>query len=135
MEIQIKIIGYILIALSLLHLVFPRYFKWKQDLGNIILINRQMMYIHTFFIALVVLLGGILCITSARELLETKLGGRLALGMFIFWGLRLVFQFFGYTSQNWKGKRFETGVHIVFSLLWLYLTVVFFVTFWNNQGF
>ena|SRR5918993_2091149 len=134
MELHIKIIGYILIVLAFLHLIFPWYFKWKKDLGNIILINRQMMYVHTFFIALVVLLGGLLCVTSSKELIETRLGGRLAFGMFIFWGFRLIIQFVGYTSQTWKGKRFETTVHILFSILWLYLTLVFLIIFWVNKS-
>lgn len=134
MELHLNIIGYMLIALSFLHLVFPRYFKWKEDLSSVVLINRQMMYVHTFFIALVVLLGGLLCVTSAIELLETRLGGKLALGMFIFWGIRLVVQFIGYTSETWSGKKFETIVHILFSIFWLYMTVVFFLVFIENRS-
>ena len=132
MELHLKFIGYLLVVLSFIHLIFPRYFKWKQDLSNIVLINRQMMYVHTFFIALIVLLTGLLCISSARELMETKLGAKIAFGLAVFWGLRLFFQFFGYTSQTWKGKKFETAVHVVFSILWIYLTVVFFIVFQEN---
>jgi hypothetical protein len=31
---------------------------------------------------------------------------------------------FGYSSQTWKGKAFETMVHYVFIALWSYLRVV-----------
>ena len=125
MELHIKIIGFLLIALALVHAGFPKYFSWKQQLQPLSLINRQLMYVHSFFIALVILLIGILCLTSAKELMETKLGGRLCLGLGIFWIIRLFIQFFGYSSKNWKGKPFETRVHIFFSLLWFYMTSIF----------
>lgn len=126
MAIHLKLIGFILIILSLVHVVFPRYFNWKEELKSLSLINRQMMIIHTFFIALVVLLMGLLCISYSTELIDTKLGKNISLGLGIFWGMRLFIQFFGYSSQLWKGKRFETMIHVLFSLLWTYISVVFF---------
>jgi hypothetical protein len=33
-------------------------------------------------------------------------------------------QFFGYSSSLWKGKPFETTVHVGFSMLWAFLTLV-----------
>ncbi|MCE3282549.1 MAG: hypothetical protein K0Q66_1286 [Chitinophagaceae bacterium] len=92
-------------------------------------INRQMMYIHTFFIGLVVLLMGWLCLTSATELVNTPLGRRISLGMGIFWVARLYIQFFGYSSSLWRGKRFETTVHWLFTAVWVYLSVVFVMVF------
>lgn len=125
MELHLKIIGIILMVLAVVHVIFPRYFEWKIQLSGLSLINRQMMYVHTFFIALVVLLMGILCITSATELVETPLGHKVSLGLAIFWIARLLIQFFGYSAELWKGKAFETIVHIVFTVLWLYLSGVF----------
>jgi len=128
MEIHFNIIGVLLMGLALVHVIFPRYFHWKEDLQPLRLINRQMMLVHTFFIAVVVFLMGLLCVTSARDLIETRLGRTISLGLGIFWVLRLLVQFFGYSSELWRGKRFETAVHIVFSLLWVYLSVVFMGT-------
>lgn len=125
MELHLKVIGIVLIALALLHVIFPRYFDWKVQLSGLSLINRQMMYVHTFFIALVVLLMGLLCLTSAPEIVGTPLGRKIALGLAIFWLARLVIQFFGYSSELWKGKLFETAVHVVFTFLWAYLSGVF----------
>lgn len=126
MELQIEIIGLLLIILALVHGIFPKYFDWSNNLKSISLINKQMMYVHTFFIALGVLLMGILCLTSSNQLVNTELGKKISLGMGIFWGIRLIFQFFGYSSKLWKGKKFETTIHIFFSFLWTYLTFVFF---------
>ncbi len=125
MEALIKISGVLMIVLALLHAVFPRYFKWKEELRSITLLTRQIHYIHTFFIALTVLLIGLLCLGGASELLHTPFGRKVCLGIFVFWFCRLIIQFFGYSFSLWKGKPFETAVHIAFSLLWLFLSAVF----------
>lgn len=130
MEIHFKIIGVLLIALSFIHVIFPRYFNWSKELASLSLINRQMMYVHTFFIAFVVFLIGILCLTSSGELLTTSLGKKVALGIGVFWLIRLFIQFFGYSSILWKGKLMETAIHIVFSFFWAYLSIIFFASYW-----
>jgi hypothetical protein len=129
MELHLKIIGIILIVLAFIHISFPRYFKWKQELSSLSTMNRQMMYVHSFFIALVVLLTGILCLTSANELTETILGKRICLGLAIFWIIRFFIQFFGYSAKIWKGKVFETTIHVLFSILWAYLVIIFILIY------
>ncbi len=127
MEVHLKIIGSIFIPLGLVHIVFPKYFKWKTELAGLSLVNRQMMKVHAFFIALVVLLMGLLCIVSAGEIIETPLGKTFSIGMAIFWGVRAFFQFFVYSPKLWRGKTFETIVHVVFSIAWIYITSIFII--------
>jgi hypothetical protein len=129
MEIHFKIIGILLIGLALTHAVFPKYFKWKEELASLSLINKQMMLIHTFFIAVVVFLMGILCLSSSYQLIETELGKKVSFGIGIFWLLRLFIQFFWYSPKLWKGKIFETIVHVAFSILWMYLSVLFLLPY------
>lgn len=125
MDIHLKVIGVLLLLLALVHLGFPKRFNWTEELASISLINRQLMYVHTFFIGLVILLIGLLCLTSSAELYTTALGRKISLGLGMFWFVRLYFQFFGYSSQLWKGKMFETTVHILSAFLWVYLSTVF----------
>jgi len=124
-EIHVKIIGALLIFLSMIHVIFPKYFNWKEELARLSLVNKEMMIIHTFFISFMVLLMGILCITSSSELVNTPFGKKIAFGFAIFWFVRLLVQFFGYSSNLWKGKKMETTVHIIFSLFWLYCSLTF----------
>jgi hypothetical protein len=125
MELHLKIIGILLVLLAAIHVIFPKYFNWKIELKSLSLINRQLMYIHSFFIAFIILLVGILCLTSATELTNTPLGKKISLGLGIFWSVRLFFQFFGYSSKLWKGKAFETFAHVFFSIFWIYLSTIF----------
>ena len=131
METQIKIIGALLIMLALVHVIFPKYFDWKKELQSLSLINRQMMVVHTFFIALVVLLMGLICLVYSAELVYNSFGKVISLGLGIFWGVRFFIQFFGYSSKLWKGKIFETSVHIVFSLFWGYITSIFLLNYFT----
>ncbi len=125
-------IGILLITLALVHIIFPKYFNWNNELKSLSLINRQMMTTHTFFIAFTVFLMGTLCLTSSNELIETNLGRKISLGLGFFWTIRLFFQFFVYSSKLWKRKRFETFVHILFSMLWAYFSVIFFVIYFKH---
>ncbi|MBS1569133.1 MAG: hypothetical protein JST45_06780 [Bacteroidetes bacterium] len=128
---HLHVIGFLLVLLALVHIGFPRYFQWRTELASLSLMNRQMMHIHMFFIALMVLMMGILCLTSAQELTSTVFGKRIALFLGVFWSIRLMVQLFGYSIRLWKGKRFETVVHVVFTLFWSYASVVFFWTVWG----
>ena len=131
MTLQLQLIGALLVGLALLHSAFGRYFDWRRDFAAVSLLNRQMMHVHTFFVAFTVGLMGLLCLTSAAELAGTPLGRRVALGLGVFWLARLLIQFFGYSASLWRGKRFETIVHVLFSLFWAYLTSIFF---WIGLG-
>ena len=46
MYIQLIITGVLLIALALVHLIFPSYFNWKKELPLLSLVNRQLMTVH-----------------------------------------------------------------------------------------
>jgi len=131
MQIHIHIIGVLLIALALVHIIFPKYFNWSKELKSLSLINRQMMAVHTFFIAFTVFLMGLLCLTSSNQLIETNLGKTISLGLGIFWATRLFIQFFVYSTELWKGKKLETSAHVLFSLIWIYFTSIFLLNFYN----
>jgi hypothetical protein len=127
MQLHLNLSGWLLVGLALLHIIFPRYFRWKTTTVSLEPVTREILYVHTLFIAVTVMLMGLLCLTSAELLLDTELGFRVCLGLAVFWTLRLFVQFFGYSSELWRGKAFETAVHIAFAGLWLYLSAVFWM--------
>ena len=134
MEVHLKIIGWLLILLSGLHVFIPGYLDWARDLRPLSLMNRQMMKTHTIFIAITVFAIGLLCVVHHGALTGTTLGRDLCRGLAVFWALRLFFQFGVYSSKLWRGKRFETTVHVFAVVFWVYMTVVFaqvgFFTVW-----
>ena len=129
MELHLKIIGSCLIFLGLVHAIFPRQFNWKQELSSLSIVNKEMMYVHTFFIAFILFLIGLLCMTSSGDLVATTFGKRISFGLGIFFLLRLLVQFFGYSRKTWRGKIFETTVHVLFSIFWTYVTSIFILVY------
>jgi hypothetical protein len=124
-EFLYRLTGGGLIVLAAVHLTFPRRFRWAEELASLSLLTRQIFYVHTFFVALTVGLMGVLCLFRAGEMLQTPLGRTVSGGFSLFWGTRLVIQWFGYSPALWRGKRFETAVHYSFTALWLWLTLLF----------
>ena len=125
-EWHLRIAGALQIALALLHVTFPRRFRWAEELARLSPLNRQIFVVHTLFICLVLVMMGALSLLAPGTLLEPTRLSRLVLGGFAsFWGLRLLCQWFVYDSSLWRGQTFNSVVHVLFTLLWLYLTVVY----------
>ena len=127
---HLKLVGALLIGLALAHLTFPKRFDWGNDLAKLQLLNRQMFWVHCFFLCLTLTLMGSLCLLWPQAFLEGGELRRLVSGGFaFFWFMRLLIQFFVYDPQLWRDKSFETVVHVVFGFLWSYFTLVFLWVF------
>ena len=130
---HLRIVGASLIALSLAHVLFAKHLRWKEDAARLTPINRQIFHVHAFFICLIVLMMGLLCLLAPQRLAEpTPLARLVLIGLVIFWGTRLVFQWFVYDSSLWRGHRGNTFVHFAFTILWSYYTFVFAYALWRQ---
>lgn len=123
---HMKVAGALLVILGLAHSFFGRYFKWKEELAHLSLLTRQMFLVHCFFISLLLVLMGTCTLFYPDALLRSGTLSRVVLtGLLVFWLIRLIFQNFVYDSAIWRGRRFYTAMHVVFSIFWIYLVVVY----------
>lgn len=119
-------VGMAQIVLGIAHVFFKSYFKWKEELSSVSLLTRQIFYVHTFFIAFVVSLFGLLTVFCYEELIAgSKLALLVTALLFLFWTARLIFQFWVYSPKLWRGQPFRTAMHILFSLLWIWMTTTY----------
>jgi hypothetical protein len=126
LEMNLKIVGLLLMALGLSHMFFNRYFGWERELGQVSLLTRQIFFVHTFFIGLGVMMAGAGSLFYANALLKPAILSRAILaGMVVFWLCRLLVQFFVYDAAIWRGGRFRTAMHLAFSALWVYVTATY----------
>ena len=133
LHLHIQIVGALQIALALAHTAFTRRFNWKEETARLSLLNRQIFYVHTVFICVVLTLFGLLSLFCTDELLmRSRLAKFVLAGITSFWVLRWLFQFFVYDSRLWKGNRFNTNVHIIFSAVWTYFGCVYGAALWNQ---
>lgn len=132
LELHLRLAGLLQILLALLHFDFPRRFRWRQELASLSLLNRQMFHVHTFFVCLVLVLFGALSLFAADALLEpTRLARLVLFGITLFWAVRLYCQWFVYDARLWRGRRFETTMHVVFTALWCYLVAIYGGAWWS----
>ena len=123
---HIQVVGMLMLALGTAHVFFGHYFGWKKELASLSLLTRQVFIVHCFFIALILMLLGICSLFYADTLLAPNALSRVLLaGIVVFWLCRLVVQLFVYDSKIWKGRRFYTAMHIVFSLMWTYFVATY----------
>jgi hypothetical protein len=126
LAIHLRVVGILLVLLGLSHAFFSRYFGWERELAEVSLLTRQIFFVHSFFIALGVVLGGAGSFLCADALLRPgSLSRTLLAAMTVFWLCRLLAQFFAYDTLIWKGDRFRTLMHAGFSALWIYVTAVY----------
>lgn len=126
LTLHLRLVGGSLLVLALLHAFFSKPFRWREELDRLSLLNRQIFYVHTYFVVLTVILFGLLSFVWPETLLDSSLLARLVCaGQAIFWGFRLYCQFAVYHPELWRGKPFQTIVHVFFSLLWAYYTLVY----------
>jgi hypothetical protein len=125
-ESHLKIVGTLLVLLGVAHCYFPKRFGWKDELARLSLLNRQIFLVHTFFIALTLMLMGSITVVYTKALLEpTPLNRAILAGAAIFWACRLFVQFFVYDSKLWRGNVFNTWMHVLFSCFWVYLVATY----------
>jgi hypothetical protein len=126
MKFMIQLAGLLQISLALLHFPIAKHLKWKADLQNTSQLTREIFWVHTFFICLLLMLIGLPSVI-APQLLLTRNDLRLtvALCLAIFWVCRLYFQLFVYSPAHRQGKIFETIIHWTFTGLWSFLAITY----------
>lgn len=122
--VNLRIVGAILMALGVFHLALPWVLAWPHESSEASRLNREVNYVHCYFIGLACLLWGLLPLAAGQSLLDRNPVTRLVLvGAVVFWASRLVIQVFVFNrhareSRDWRALScLGTG-------LWIYLTVV-----------
>jgi hypothetical protein len=131
--VHLHVVGLVMALLVVVNLFVPGRFRWREELSRVSLLNRQIFQAHSFFIVLLLALFSALFLTCADALLEpTRLSRAVLAGLTIFWGLRMLVQWFFYSPAVWRGDRFNTTMHGIFSMTWIYVTAVCAAALWTS---
>jgi hypothetical protein len=130
---HLRIVGVLMTLLVLVNLAVPGRFGWRAEMDRLSLLNRQIVQAHHVFIVLILVLFAALLLTCTEALLQpTRLARAVLTGLTIFWGLRMVMQWVFYSPATWRGHRFNTVMHGVFSVTWMYVTATLAAALWSN---
>lgn len=121
---NLTVAGALLVGLGVLHIALPALLGWHRELASVSPLNREVSYVHCFFIGLACVLWGLLPLTAGRLLLQPGPVTRLVLiGAVAFWASRLVIQLAVF-NRHARQSAAWLALSTVSTLLWLYLTAV-----------
>ena len=132
---HLRIVGMVMAGLVIVNVCVPARFHWREEMARISLLNRQIFQAHAVFLVLTLGLISALLLTCGDALLEpTRLSRAILIGLTIFWTLRLVMQWGFFSPALWRGHRFNTAMHYLFSAIWVYVSTVFAAALWTTLG-
>jgi hypothetical protein len=121
---NLTVAGAILVGLGVLHIALPAVLGWHRELAGASPLNREVSYVHCFFIGLACVLWGLLPLSAGRTLLEPAPVTRLVLvGAVAFWASRLVIQLVVFNRHARRSFAW-LALCAAGTVLWLYLTAV-----------
>jgi len=134
-EHHLRIAGALLLGLAALHVPIAWRLRWREELTKVSYLTRQIFWVHTGFIVLLLIMMGLLGLAFAPMLTAPSGLARIVLsGLAAFWAVRLYTQWFVYDRAHWRGDRFNTCVHFAMTGLWAYLAGVFAWAAWNQPA-
>jgi hypothetical protein len=89
-------------------------------------LNATVFHVHTFFVCLVLVAMGLPALLEPGVfLLHSRAGLWVSCSLAVFWFCRLIAQWTVYRPSWWHGQPLESAMHWVFTVVWLFLTLLF----------
>jgi hypothetical protein len=121
---NLTVAGVLLLSLGVMHAVLPAALRWRTELASTSSLNREVSYVHCYFVGLACVLWGLLALAAGSSLLEPSPVTRLVLtGAVVFWASRLLIQLLVF-NRHARESRPCWVLSAAGTCLWLYLTAV-----------
>lgn len=125
-QLHLRIVGVLLLAIAALSLYVPGRFGWAGDIRQLPLLTRQVFVIQCWFVTAVCAMLGVLLAFFAPTLLTPGVLPRVLLvGLLILWTARTLAQWFFYDARLWRGIPLHTVMHVLFSGIYAYFVITF----------
>jgi hypothetical protein len=101
------------LLIAMLNLGLVRIMRWQDDLARMPLLIREVFKVHSLFISITVATFGILTFRFADTFVlgRNELAKWMAGAIGIFWSVRAIIQWIGYSTSHWRGLFGPTAVH------------------------
>ncbi len=114
------------ITLALLHVPMGRQLRWSEEAASMSPAGESIFHVHTLFVCVMLVLLGLPALVAPHVFLVVSPAGAWLAGMCLaIFALRLWVQWFVFPAALWRGKQFETAMHLLFTLIWSALTLLF----------
>jgi hypothetical protein len=124
----LRVAGAGLVLLALAHIPMSRELRWREEATRMSAQNESIFHVHTFFVCVMLAVMGARALFAPEIFIEPGTAAAwLSWTYALVWALRLYVQWFVFPQALWRGKRFETAMHVLFTVIWTALTVLFVV--------
>jgi len=131
----IKLAGLGQIVLVLASVAIPKCLEWNKGLANLRPLLRQMFWTYAVYVTGVHLFAGVVSYFTPDELLNGGfLSTAVSLLMALWWGARVVIQFFFFDRTDVPDTLFNKLAEIGLVSLFVYLTLVYSWAVIENLG-
>ena len=133
LSVNLRLAGILILALAAVYPTYSRRFGWREELQRVSLLTRNIFQVHCGFIVLLLVLQGMLLAMFPQAVLERNAAAiALLIGLCAFWVYRLIAQLAIFDRRLWIGHRFNSFVHVMFTVFWMYLSAVCGWALWNQ---
>ena len=113
------------LGIAILNLFIVRLLQWKELLGRVPLLMREVFHVHSWFISIILTIFAVMTLRFAPEMSSNEACRWLAVAIGLFWAFRTALQVFYYSSTHWRGQTGRTVIHVVLLLLYGGIAVVY----------
>lgn len=122
---HLRISGGLFVILGFAHVGFGKRLNWREDLAKLSVVNRQIFVLHSFYIALLlVMLGSLLLFLTDALLQPSPLSKALLGAMTLLWTIRFGVQWLFFERSIWEGHAANRRIHYLLMLFWAYVALV-----------
>lgn len=106
------------LAIAAINLRLDSILKWKDELGGLSLLLREVFYVHKWFITITLVIFGAITLRFAGEIAEAEheMARWVAAGVGGFWAIRTIMQWSYYSASHWRGHPPRAAVHWILTI-------------------
>ncbi|HKW16642.1 MAG TPA: hypothetical protein VJO35_03960 [Terriglobales bacterium] len=133
-DLWLAAIGHFVILLASFQV--PYQLRWKEDLKQLMPLNRKLLWVQSSFTVLTIIAFGILSIVLHKDMLR---GDRAALALVafigVYWTARILVDLVYFSHSDWpRGRHFVIG-HVLLLALFCFLAASYIAVFaWKVRG-
>lgn len=106
-------------------LVMTRVLNWKVELKKLTPLSEHIIWTHGAYVWLTILAFGLVSVLQADALVSTVLGSYVSAFISLFWGIRVVIQFFYFDAKpHLTSFLLKVGFHGL-SICFIYMTLAY----------
>jgi len=119
--VDLEVVGVVLVALGVAHVALPRVLGWQRSLVALATLDREVNYVHSYFIGLTCVLWGLFpLVAGGGSLAHNSATTFVLVGATVFWVARLVVQLVVFNRHASESAMWRTA-SVGGTLLWLWI--------------